>query len=170
MRKDVPLAVTVQVAKQSASDTGVTVPVRSLASSKHESTSRRVCCRGHHSLHNREESRVLILVVAVILIVILLELSEDRRASSRLQRVRTVAQPSHRRIQDHAPVLTRRVVRVLDRRDQRVGLGDAAQRDEDITTARRQRVRESCGSLGPGKGRDQTGCGRKGEVSFIRSW
>jgi hypothetical protein len=36
VRKDVPLAVAVQVAEQSASDAGVAVPVRSAAFDQHE--------------------------------------------------------------------------------------------------------------------------------------
>jgi hypothetical protein len=43
---------------------------------------------------------------------------------------------------------------VLTARCVPASFGNAAERNEDIATARRERVGESCGSLGAGKGRD----------------
>lgn len=124
---------------------------------QHEYLDTGCACGRKHSLHDRKEGRVLFLVVLVGVFIFIM-LSEHTRSSSRLQGGAAV-QPSRRRIQDHAPILARRVVRAIDGRDQRVGFGDAAERDEDIATARRERIGESCGSLGAGKGGDQAVCG-----------
>lgn len=124
-----------------------------------------------NSLHDSEERRVFLflqlhVVLVVVVVVVIAVLGESARPRANSDGVVFPRGPD--RAPDETPIETGRVVRSGDGSDERVGFGDPAQRDEDISAARRERVSERCGSLGPGEGGDQAGCiAGRGRVSRV---